>query len=100
MADKIKVDTNAYMLEALRLGGAIDSFREYTTAFAKQADDMVSGFNSDFIDRLKFVLEHIGHDAGPEMLAKVEEHSRKVAALAEAFASADDALADSLKGGD
>ena len=99
MAGTIKVDTAAFLVEAKSLSEALEPFKSYATTSSEGYLASIEGFNSDFIEVLKAILRRINDDAGPELLATIEEHQRRVAALADTFAEADDDIAAGVTGG-
>jgi len=99
MADIIDVNPGAFLTEARKLSEALEPFRSYATASSQNYLSSVGGFNSDFIEALKKVLNHINDDAGPGLLASIEDYQRKITAVADKLIEADEGLAAAIKGG-
>ena len=99
MSKTISVDPGAFLTEASKLAKELEPFKSYSNKTSKQFLADIEGFNSDFIEALKKLLRHINDDAGPEILAIIEEHQRKITLLADTFKEADDEVATSISGG-
>ena len=98
MVKPIDIDPDEFLIQASQLEDALDAFRSYTTDGPQSYLGELSGFNSDFIEKLKGVLRRINDDMGPELLAKIEEHQQTIAELASTFKQADEELASSYEG--
>ena len=94
----IDIDPEEFLTQASQLENALTTFRGYTTNNSQSFLDDISGFNSDFIEKLKSVLRRINDDMGPELLAKIEEHQQTIAELATTFKQADEELASGYGG--
>jgi hypothetical protein len=96
MNNEIKVDTEAFQAQSDAVGVALGEFRSYSLTFANEASSQLYKCNSTFVDRLKKVLKHLEDDAGPELLADIEDYQRNVALIADGFRQVDDGLAEGM----
>lgn len=99
MTGTIKIDTEYFLREATKLEAALSGFRGYVNGSTNEYLENLESFNSDFIESLKKVLRRINDDAGPELLAKIEEHQKLIATIASTFEEVDNEVASSYSGG-
>lgn len=92
MSGTIKIDVEAAEKEIQKLTEAITAFEPFTQQFTKKTKAKLNGFNSDFTERLKGILENMGNDTGPELLVEIKTYKNNVKSAVRSFKTADEEI--------
>ncbi len=68
----IKVNLDEINEELVRFNAAVNNFKPYTEGFVKNTSEKLNGFNSDFIDGLKDLLDSMTDSKAPKLLKRAE----------------------------
>lgn len=92
----IKLQIDQIYEELERFHAAADSFRPYSQDFISKTASRLEGFNSDFIDQMKKLLENMTDTASPRLMEKADVLYTAVKSAVDSFVEADKALAKKL----
>lgn len=71
MSNKIKIDVEALSTELALLKTSIDQFTPFTKKYTKELATRFNGFNSDFVDQFKDLLENMTDSTGDKIIKEL-----------------------------
>ncbi len=92
----IKLQIEQINEELARFNATANTFRPYSEGFIKNTRYKLEGFNSDFIDQMKKLLENMADTSAPRLLKKADMLYKATKNAVEAFEEADKALAKKI----
>jgi hypothetical protein len=96
----IKLNVDQFNEELRRFNAAIADFRPYSDSFIKSCTGTLDkGFNSDFIDGFKGLLDSLKDTKAPKLLEKAEKLYAAAQKTAEGIEKVDHELADNFNKG-
>ena len=85
----IKLQIDEINEELEKFNGGIARFRPYTEGFIKNTRDSLKGFNSDYADKMKQLLENMSDTGAPKLLEKAEKLYKATKSAVESFEQTD-----------
>jgi hypothetical protein len=95
----IKLHIQQINEELARFNSAANMFRPYSQGFINNTRNKLEGFNSDFIDKMKKLLENMTDTGAPKLLEKADMLYRTTKGAVDSFEEVDKTLARMLDEG-
>lgn len=92
MTNRIEINVEEALQYVTALENAIAEFEPFTASFTRNAVHRFHGFNADFIEQLKDLLDNMADNTGPELLQEIKNYSQKMRFAIETVKEMDEIL--------